>query len=415
MATAKKMGHEITFVTSETFASAYASNQAFDELAAQLDRMVKMENSCDAQELRKVLDEIHGQWPVDALIGLHDEVVQTLAPVAQDMGIRFTDPSGVANARDKPRARELMAAAGLRGLEHEVVDDVRELPDAVRRIGFPAVVKPAAGSASIAAAIVRGPADIDLALRRIEEADAWMSSAHKAAFQGRFVVERYLDGPLMSIEIAALDGVRTPLAVLERRRYGADEIMELGSIAPARLSPGQDRTVRAYAQGVLAALGLDFGIFHIEVIVMDEGPCLIDPNPRLIGGPAPLLIKECWGIDLHEELINVFLGKPVAQPPSRPHRQGAVHILAPAADADVREGADPSFLDAEPQVVHWAFRAEPGQRIRQATSNFHYIGHVLAVADTCLEAAETCIGSVTKLAEVTGVPMITWAPLTPDE
>ncbi|MFF2777355.1 ATP-grasp domain-containing protein [Streptomyces sp. NPDC058052] len=412
--TARRMGHEITFIASEAFGASYTGNAAFDALAEEVDRVVRVENSCDPQELRKTLDRLVAEHPVDAVIALHDEVVQSLAPVARDMGLRYTSAEGVANARDKAHARELLAAAGLPGLAYEVIDSAHDIPGAVDRVGLPAVVKPASGSASVAATVVRTASDVELARRRVLDADAWLSAAQKQAFGSRLVVERYLEGPLLSVEIAVSDGVAVPFAVLERQRYAADESMELGSIAPARLTPDEDAAVRAYATDVVNALGLDFGIFHIEVIHTAQGPCLIDPNPRLIGGPAPLLIKECWGVDLHEQLVHVFLGHPVEQPPRAPRREGAAHILAPTADVTYAGDADLAFLDEDPRVRHWALRAEAGQRIRRATSNFHYIGHVLAVADTYLEAADVCISSVSELADRTGIPMIVWSPLSDD-
>ncbi|MCR3721210.1 MULTISPECIES: ATP-grasp domain-containing protein [Prauserella salsuginis group] len=408
--TATRLGHDVTFVASESYASAYQGAE-FDTMRQAVDRVVPLTSSGDehaVHAVHAVLAQIDQKHPVDAVIGMHDEVVQSLAPAARSLDIPFTSPAGVENARNKALARDCLAEAGLRTVEYAVVDAPEGIPAALDKVGLPAVVKPAAGSASIGASIVREHADIAVAQSKISNSVAWMTPAQRAAFGTDLIVETYLEGALMSVEIAAGRGVHVPLAVLERQQYQHDRTMELGSIVPAALSIERDREVREYTAAAARALELDLGLFHMEVIMTDTGPCLIDPNPRIVGGPNPLLIKECWGVDVHEALIAVHLGLPVPEPSIQPMRHGGAHVLAPVRNAVHRVDADLSFLRDNENIRDWVLRSRPGQDVRRAESNLHYLGHVLGVGNSREEVVTTCVSTVRELGDRTDIEMINW-------
>lgn len=404
---AKLQGHRVTFVASAANQRNY-EGPAFEDVSSKIDRLVGVTDARDPARLRTALEDISRDLPVDALIATQDDVVSVLGPVASDLGIRYTAPDGIRNARNKDLAYALLAEAGLATPEQIVVEDPARVPEAVERIGFPCVVKPASGFASIAASIVHGPADLAAARDKIARAAELFDEGLHSAVGTRLVVERYLEGPLMSVEVAAAEGVCTPLAVLERQRHHDDLVMELGSLAPARLSPAQDAAVRSYACDAAKALGLDLGVFHLEVIHTADGPMLIDPNPRMVGGPNPLVIRHCWGVDIFDVLVSSHLGKATDPVASTPLRYGGAHVLAPAADSRHRPGADLSFLDREPGVLDWQLRTTPGQPVQRATSNVHYVGHVLSLGDSHDEVVKTSVAAVDRLTDQTGIPFITW-------
>jgi biotin carboxylase len=403
---ARTMGCDVTLVRSRV-------NRAGSAGAPELvDDLIEIDDPCAGTELTTALADLHRRHPVDGIVALHDEVVGAVASIAAELGIRFTDPVAVGRARDKALCRRTLAAAGLTPVEHLTLRSVTELAAAGDRLGYPFVVKPAAAAASIAAAIVPGPRQLETAAAKVRDALGRLAPEHLRAFGSTLLAERYLEGPLISAEVAVLDGRCTPLAVLERQRYEHDRTMELGSIAPARLSETALSSVTEYTNQVIDVLGLDIGVFHIEVIMTAAGPVLIDPNPRLVGGPNPLLVNHCWDVDVHAQLLAVHLGTEPAPVPVAPRRHGAAHVLVPTADGVRHADADLAWLDHVPGVVDWSLRVRPGEATRRARGNLDYVGHVLALADSCQQAAEICIGAVDRLADETGIPMIRWQPLT---
>lgn len=53
------------------------------------------------------------------------------------------------NARDKHKTREVLEAAGLPSPRHHLIRSAADLDAAAQHVGFPAVIKPVSGAASI--------------------------------------------------------------------------------------------------------------------------------------------------------------------------------------------------------------------------------------------------------------------------
>src|SRR5206468_1631395 len=99
-----------------------------------------------------------------------------------------------------------------------------------------------------------------------------------------------------------------------RYRGNVDEVVELGGFMPARLDPATWRACEDYAVRVCRALGLDLGIFHLEIIVTADGPRLVEANPRMMGGALPLIYERFTGHSIQDHLIAVHLGSPLPVP-----------------------------------------------------------------------------------------------------
>jgi hypothetical protein len=99
-----------------------------------------------------------------------------------------------------------------------------------------------------------------------------------------------------------------------RVRAAQDEVIELGAFMPAAISADEETRCFDYASRICEAIGLDHGIFHIEMILTERGPVLVEANPRLMGGIMPSLYHRLTGTNIHEYLISIHLGEP---PPDR--------------------------------------------------------------------------------------------------
>ena len=53
----------------------------------------------------------------------------------------------------------------------------------------------------------------------------------------------------------------------------------------------------------LRALGLGWGPAHVELRLTQDGPRIVEVNPRLAGGMIPRMVEEALGIDLIEHVV----------------------------------------------------------------------------------------------------------------
>jgi len=125
----------------------------------------------------------------------------TFAKVCEDCNIKFIGPSPdvIAMMGDKVEARRTMKAAGVPILPgtSEPVESADEVKELVKAIGFPLIIKAAAGGGGRGMRIVRKPEELE---SQLETAQAEALAAFK---NGAVYVERYIERP-RHIEIQIL-------------------------------------------------------------------------------------------------------------------------------------------------------------------------------------------------------------------
>ena len=207
---------------------------------------------------------------------------------------------------NKATARRLMADAGL-PLLPGVVDPVRTAEDGLRiaaEIGYPVIIKAAAGGGGRGMTVVREPEDF-------AEAFATTQTVARAVFRDATVyVERYLSGA-RHVEVQVLcDAHGHGISLGERdcslqRRH--QKLLEEGPAG--HLTPEQRAELGALA--VRGALSVGYaGAGTVEFLVDDEGRAyFMEMNARIqVEHPVTELLT---GIDLVREQLLVAGGEPL--------------------------------------------------------------------------------------------------------
>ncbi|GAB3626175.1 ATP-grasp domain-containing protein [Pandoraea terrae] len=318
MSSALAAGHRVTFFKSRTFRM-YAEDERYRELASRLHRVVELESTTDPELVLLAMRQIHDETPIDGILGLLDYAIGPAAYAAEVLGIPFTSRAGIANARNKARCRACLDAAGAPSARYAHVFDEGSALAAADAIGYPVVLKPVSGASSLLAAIVSTPAEFSRAWQEAAEKFLSLPQSIQSVLSAGFLVEEKLLGPMVSVEIGVRDGERSVFMVSSRRRSRTIETEELGISMPASLSPDEWDACVSYASRVLDALGLDFGVFHLELIITAQGPRLVEVNPRLMGGSMPDLYANLTGVNIFETLLSFYLREPFSVPDPRAH------------------------------------------------------------------------------------------------
>lgn len=87
--------------------------------------------------------------PVDGLTSFSELMVLAAARAAQVLGLPGPEVKGIETARDKYATRAMMAAAGLDTPANALLRTEADVARAVELVGFPAVLKPTGGAASL--------------------------------------------------------------------------------------------------------------------------------------------------------------------------------------------------------------------------------------------------------------------------
>jgi pyrrolysine biosynthesis protein PylC len=242
--------------------------------------------------------------------------------------------------------------------------------------GLPAVIKPSTASGSEGVVVARDEPELLAARRRLQR------DGHEV------VIEEYVAGPSLSLEVLAWGGRATPLQVTGLEFDAAYDckrvVAPVGEAAGASAAPGPGGACdweAAVAPGVLAALddagvriaeglGLN-GLMDVEVMVGGAGPVLLEIDARL-PSQTPTAVYWSSGLNIVELLARTALE---GAPPAVDRRAaracvyqhvrasgGMLEVLGEHVMADAGPlrlvpgffGADEALTDYAPGREEWA-------------------------------------------------------------
>jgi biotin carboxylase len=137
---------------------------------------------------------------------------------------------------------------------------------------------------------------------------------------------------------------------------------------------------------LLDAVGFDWGATHIELMLTDEGPRLVEINPRLVGAKIPRLVSQALGRSMHADLIAVHLGQaPARTSGDAPADVGVIRWIVASRPGPLAAIQLPERNDARIRCVE--ILKQPGEPVGPPFENADRIGYVM-VCDRDRQAAE---------------------------
>lgn len=294
------------------------------------------------------------------------------AEVAAALGRPHPDPAAIRTCRDKGAQRARLRAAGLPTPGFAVARTADEAAAVAAGIGLPVVVKPVAGSGSIATRLCADLGEVRAAASAVLDADP---AALALPPQGAVLVEEYLRGAEYSVE--TLD----EHAIGVTRKYLGPEphFVEVGHDFPAPADERAAEPLRAAAVDALRALGLGWGAAHVELRDTPAGPRIVEVNPRLAGGMIPRMVQEALGIDMIAYVVARAAGR-AAPPRASRSWSASIRFLVAAGPGRLIEIEGVEAARRLPFVVDVGLTARPGQDIVIRHSFQDRLGYVIAAA-----------------------------------
>ena len=361
---AKLRGHRVTFLQSNGY-RLYRQDEYCDRVMASLDEIIPLDDTTDRELVATTLAAAHDRCPFDAVLSLNEYTIEATAYAAERLGLGFTPYEAVRRARDKHRLREAMRAAGLASAQSRRAASLDAVGPLADEIGYPVVIKPTTSADSRLARIVRTRAALPATIEDMKAEQAALDADMRKRISTSFIVEEFLVGPLLSVEVGLRDGVFFDFMVSERIQAAHDETIELGSIMPASLGPEHRAACIDYAHRVVEALGFGIGLFHIEMILTGEGPKLVEANPRLMGGSMPFVYDFTTGDFIHDKLLAIHLGEPVTVPEIPAGRQVASSRLQVFEAGTVAEDyREPPAQEISRHLVLYETYVKPGEAVK---------------------------------------------------
>ncbi|KOG28571.1 hypothetical protein ADK37_39605 [Streptomyces resistomycificus] len=387
LAAARRAGHRVTFLTRDLPMYLAPGHERLD--LSLVDEVV----TCETNDPAAVVAAVRAlDRPADAIVAVGEWHMISGAEASRALALPGPDPAGVRAARDKSATRRLCAAAGVPVPGFARVRD----PEEVYGLGLahPWVVKPLDDGGSNGVRLCRDPDEAADHVRLL------LKDTHNERGQRKIpaaLVEEYVDGPEVSVELLVRGGEVRVLAVTAKQLGELPYFCETGHQVPAALGSGLDERCAEVAARSLAAVGFDFGAAHVELRLAADGPRLIEINCRPAGDRITRLVALSTGVDLPAELVALYLD-PARPLPVPEHRQSAAIAFLPAAAGVVSAVAGADTAARLPGVVDVSLYVEPGTRVPALPDSTARHGHVVTVAPTgpqALARARTAADAVT--------------------
>ncbi|GGK73934.1 ATP-grasp domain-containing protein [Mangrovihabitans endophyticus] len=333
-----------------------------------------------------VVRELHAAPGFRVAVSLTEPGLENAARANELFGIEATPVEVVRRMRDKTLMREWLAGRDRRAVAAAPLRAESDLAAFGAAHGYPYVVKPADGTASLAVFLVEGAG---------QEAAVWDAVCGLRGTRTDrvstlfvlqdFVMEEYIDGPEFSVESMSFGG-RHVIVTITEKFLGAGTFAEIGHGVPARLDPAVRQEIREAVSEFLTHMGYRDGVAHTELRFGPRGPAIIETHNRISGDAVPELVERVYGVDLSTYALAWPFG--LVEPlPDEPGADGAAasrFVLGRPGTVVSVEGAEQAAAEDDVFVVR--ISAKPGDTVRQLTDNWDRLG-LVAVAGPDTSAA----------------------------
>lgn len=298
----------------------------------------------------------------------------TVAAVAGALGLPGIHYDAAENATHKVKMRRTLKAAGVNVPEFEAAWTIDEARAAATAIGFPLVIKPVDNMGA------RGVMRVD----NVTGIEAAFRHAKASSTSGEVILERFIEGPELSIDALVWNGTILCTGVADRIIARPPYFIELGHTLPSALPDADQAAAVAELQKAIRALGITFGAAKGDVKVSSQGAVIGECAARLSGGwMSSHTFPLSSGWSMIRGAIEIAIGQKPEIPPflSRVAMERAV-IAAPGRIARIDGVAQARRI---PGVVDVILKSRVGDAVEAPTSNMDKQAHVIAVADSAAE------------------------------
>lgn len=307
-----------------------------------------------------------------------DVGVLTAAHVCEALSLPTMPVETAIKVKDKGAMIKTFQEFDIAHPAYQIIDS----PDDIVNMEYPVVTKPVDNSGSRGINVAHNDAELKDALR-----DSFSCSNIE-----RVIVEEYLDGPEVSVEILVQNGEPYILQVTDKITSGEPHFVEMGHLQPSMLPAENIEAIKKLAYSATKAVGIKDGCGHAEIKLTSNGPKMIEIAGRL-GGDfiATVLLPTSTGINISEYEILRALGEQKAFDFKSVVGNRGVAVKFIEAKSGMVKSVMVDYLAEEMVgVEEIKFVCKSGIKYGEVTNNNDRFGYVIATGKTAQTALDRC-------------------------
>lgn len=308
-----------------------------------------------------------------------DMPMRGVAKVSDTLGLHSISYETAVKSTDKYDMIRAFKEHNVSSPWYFLVNKANELNELEHMLTFPCIMKPTDNAGSHGVVLAHS---FDELVNNYEY-------SHESSRNGSVIIEEFLDGPEVSVEVMVTDGKVNILQITDKLTTGSPHFVELSHSQPSRLSEDAQNQIRIVAEGACKAVGIDKGPAHVEMKVTERGPVMIELGARMGGDNITThLVPLSTGVDMVKATIDVALGVKPDIVPSIHCGSAIRYFQVPFGTIRSIEGVEEA--ERIPGVIQITFTKGVGEDSTPIHCSNDRIGFVIAQADTAEAAVKVC-------------------------
>ena len=278
-----------------------------------------------------------------------DVAIPSIAKASETLGLpRFISYETACACQDKGKMRAIIGDTqwSVPFIVAETADEAAQVPS------FPAMMKPVDSQGQRGCYRVCSASDI----RRLFDDSCSYSSA------GQVIVERYIDGPEISVNAFLRNGELEFFMPSDRYSWAElpGGIIKEHGLPCRALNESSEQSVRQLVSDVCAAVGISEGPVYFQIKMDGDHPHVLEVTPRLDGCHMWRFIKHYCGYDLLAETLNTLLSIKAEPQPEPAPKQGDWRLTFMSCKPGVPFNRDAYDVEGA-EYLQWYY--ESGDRV----------------------------------------------------
>jgi len=320
------------------------------------------------------------QFRADGIMTLATDMpMRSIAKAAEACGLPGLKMDAAVKATDKGEMIKAFEAAGVAHPWYRIAHTEDEFSAVLDTVTYPCIMKPLDNAGSRGVVLCHSK----------EELCAQYDYARGESRGAGVIIEEYMVGHEVSVEIVVKDFVPHVLQVTDKQTTGAPHFVETGHSQPSCLPADDLEKIRDLAGRAALAVGVENGPAHAEIMLTKDGPKMVEIGARMGGGCITThLVPLSTGVDMIKATMDICMGQEPDIVP-RFEKGAAIRFLrAPYGTITGIEGVEEA--KALPGVREIAFTKHVGDTSVELLSGADRIGYVIAQSDTPEQAVAIC-------------------------
>lgn len=329
-------------------------------------------STIDIEAICKVAEE----FKPDGIMTLATDMpMRSIAAATSLLGLPGISMDTAIKSTDKGEMIKAFKEHGVESPWYYILDKEEQLHGVMPQIEYPCILKPTDNAGS------RGVMLVNSAEELIKAYQYSVSQSRG----GLVILEEYMTGPEVSVEIMVVDGVPHVLQVTDKLTTGAPYFVEMGHNQPSMLPTADVERIKDLACRAVKSVGINCGPSHVEIKLTPDGPKMVELGARMGGDCITThLVPLSTGIDMIKATIDTALGFEPNVTPMFQKGSAIRFFKAPCGVISSIEGIE--IANKIEGVQEISITKRIGDKVDEIRSSIDRCGYIVTQNDSAINA-----------------------------